>query len=49
MNFVSALRPYLLEKRRACADAAELQRFDNTADRLNSEAADLMDYRAVDD
>jgi len=40
------LRKYLLERERAAVQARDLERINHAADRLNSEAADVMDYQA---
>ncbi len=40
------LRRYLLERERAAVQARDLERINNAADRLNSEAADVMEYQA---
>jgi metal-responsive CopG/Arc/MetJ family transcriptional regulator len=44
-----ALRSYIREKRRAQIHAQDLERINSAADRLNSEAADVLEYQASDD
>jgi metal-responsive CopG/Arc/MetJ family transcriptional regulator len=39
------LRRYLLERERAAVQARDLERINHAADRLNSEAADAMEYQ----
>jgi metal-responsive CopG/Arc/MetJ family transcriptional regulator len=43
------LRRYLREQARAQAHARDLERINHSADRLNSEAADVLDYQAAED
>jgi len=43
------LRRYLREQVRAQANARDLERIDQAADRLNTEAADVLDYQVADD
>jgi len=43
------LRQYLRAKMRAEANARDLERINQAADRLNSEAADVLDYQATED
>jgi len=43
------LRRYLRERKRAQAHARDLQRINRAAERLNSEAADVLDYQAAED
>jgi metal-responsive CopG/Arc/MetJ family transcriptional regulator len=43
------LRRYLREKVRAQADARDLERMNHAADRLNAEAADVLDYQTAED
>ncbi len=43
------LRRYLRERARAQAHARDLERINQAADRLNSEAADVLDYQAAED
>ena len=40
------LRTYLIESARTTAQARDLDKINQAADRLNSEAADVMDYQA---
>jgi metal-responsive CopG/Arc/MetJ family transcriptional regulator len=40
------LRRYLLERERAAVQARDLKRINHAADRLNAEAADVMEYQA---
>jgi metal-responsive CopG/Arc/MetJ family transcriptional regulator len=40
------LRKYLRERAQAAVQARDLQRINNAADRLNLEAADVLDYQA---
>ena len=42
----SVLRRYLLERERAAVQARDLKRINHAADRLNAEAADVMEYQA---
>jgi metal-responsive CopG/Arc/MetJ family transcriptional regulator len=39
------LRRYLRDRSRAALQARDLERLNNAADRLNSEAADVMEYQ----
>ena len=41
----NVLRTYLLERDRAAVQARDLERINHAADRLNSEAADAMEYQ----
>jgi metal-responsive CopG/Arc/MetJ family transcriptional regulator len=43
------LRRYLREQARAQANARDLERINRAAERLNSEAADVLDYQAAED
>jgi metal-responsive CopG/Arc/MetJ family transcriptional regulator len=43
------LRRYLREQVRAQAHARDLERINRAAERLNSEAADVLDYQAAED
>jgi metal-responsive CopG/Arc/MetJ family transcriptional regulator len=43
------LRRYFREQVRAQANARDLERINQAADRLNSEAADVLDYQAAQD
>jgi metal-responsive CopG/Arc/MetJ family transcriptional regulator len=43
------LRRYLREQVRAQANARDLKRINQAAERLNSEAADVLDYQAAED
>ena len=43
------LRRYLREQVRAQANARDLERINHAAERLNSEAADVLDYQAAED
>ncbi len=43
------LRHYLQEKQRARIHAQDLKRINNAADQLNSEAADVLGYQALED
>jgi len=43
-----ALRRYLLERERAEVEARDLKRINHAADRLNSEAAEVMQYQAME-
>jgi len=45
----SVLRRYMREQMRAQANARDLERINQAADRLNSEAADVLDYQATED
>jgi len=40
------LRKYLRERAKAAAQARDLERINAAADRLNGEAADVLDYQA---
>lgn len=40
------LRRYLVERTRTAAQARDLEKINHSADRLNSEAADVMIYQA---
>lgn len=40
------LRKYLQERAKAAAQARDLERINSAADRLNVEAADVLDYQA---
>ncbi len=40
------LRKYLQDRTRAALQARDLERLNNAADRLNSEAMDVLDYQA---
>jgi metal-responsive CopG/Arc/MetJ family transcriptional regulator len=40
------LRRYLRNRSRAALQARDLERINNAADRLNSEAAEVLDYQA---
>jgi len=40
------LRKYLRDRSRAALQARDLERLNNAADRLNSEAAEVLDYQA---
>lgn len=40
------LRKYLRDRSRAALQAQDLERINNAADRLNLEAAEVMDYQA---
>lgn len=40
------LRKYLVERARTAAQARDFDKINQAADRLNSEAADVMDYQA---
>jgi len=42
----SVLHRYLLERERAAVQARDLERINHAADRLNAEAADVMEYQA---
>lgn len=41
------LRSYFRRRRRARADARDLERINRASERLNREAADVMEYQAV--
>ena len=43
------LRRYLREQVRAQTNARDLERINQAAGRLNSEAADVLDYQAAED
>jgi metal-responsive CopG/Arc/MetJ family transcriptional regulator len=43
------LRRYLREQVRAQANARDLERINRAAERLNAEAADVLDYQAAED
>jgi metal-responsive CopG/Arc/MetJ family transcriptional regulator len=43
------LRRYLRERTRLQAHARDLERINQAADRLNSEAADVLDYQAAEE
>jgi len=43
------LRRYLREQIRAQLHARDLERINQAAERLNSEAADVLDFQAADD
>lgn len=43
------LRNYLAERSRRAAHARDLQRINAAADRLNAEAADVLEYQLSDD
>jgi metal-responsive CopG/Arc/MetJ family transcriptional regulator len=43
------LRQYLREHAKAAAEARDLALLNDAADRLNMEAADVLDYRAADE
>jgi metal-responsive CopG/Arc/MetJ family transcriptional regulator len=43
------LRRYLREQMRTQANARDLERINQAAERLNSEAADVLDYQAAED
>jgi metal-responsive CopG/Arc/MetJ family transcriptional regulator len=40
------LRKYMRDRTRAALQAQDLERLNNAADRLNSEALDVLDYQA---
>ena len=42
------LRRYLRERARAAVQASDLERINAASERLNSEAADVMEYQALD-
>jgi metal-responsive CopG/Arc/MetJ family transcriptional regulator len=42
----NVLRSYLLDRERKAANARDLERINRAADRLNSEAADVLEYQA---
>ena len=41
----NVLRRYLLDRERAAVQASDLERINRAAERLNSEAADVMEYQ----
>jgi metal-responsive CopG/Arc/MetJ family transcriptional regulator len=43
------LRDYFIERSRRAAHARDLERIDAAADRLNAEAADALEYQALED
>ena len=43
----SVLRRYLRERAKAALQARDLERINNAADRLNLEAAEVLDYQAA--
>ncbi|MGO9863090.1 MAG: ribbon-helix-helix protein, CopG family [Terriglobales bacterium] len=43
------LRRYLREQLRAQANARDMERINRAAERLNSEADDVLDYQAAED
>jgi len=43
------LRKYLREQAKAAAEARDLAILNDAADRLNQEAADVLDYQAADE
>jgi metal-responsive CopG/Arc/MetJ family transcriptional regulator len=43
------LRRYLRQQVRAQSNARDLERINQAADRLNSEAIDVLDYQAAED
>jgi metal-responsive CopG/Arc/MetJ family transcriptional regulator len=43
------LRKYLRDRRRAALHARDLGRINRAADRLNSEAADVLDYQVAEE
>lgn len=43
------LRQYLRERAKAAAEARDLAILNDAADRLNMEAADVLDYQATDE
>jgi len=43
------LRKYLRDRRRAALHARDLVRINRAADRLNSEAADVLDYQVAEE
>lgn len=45
----SVLRRYLREKRRSQIHARDLERINSAAERLNAEAADVLEYQALED
>jgi len=45
----SVLRRYLRERAKAALHARDLERINNAADRLNLEAAEVLDYLASDE
>lgn len=42
------LRKYMRERKRATLNARDLARINQAADRLNKEAADVLEYQALD-
>ncbi len=42
------LRRYLRERARAAVQASDLERINAASERLNTEAADVMEYQALD-
>ena len=42
------LRKYMRERRRAALSERDLRRINRAADRLNREAADVLEYQALD-
>lgn len=42
------LRKYMRERKRAALNARDLERINRAADRLNREAADVLEYQALD-
>jgi metal-responsive CopG/Arc/MetJ family transcriptional regulator len=42
------LRKYVRDRKRAALNARDLERINGAADRLNSEAADVLEYQASD-
>lgn len=42
------LKRYVRERKRAALNAKDLERINRAADRLNQEAADVLDYQAFD-
>jgi hypothetical protein len=42
------LNQYIRERRRARADAEDLERINRAADELNSEALDVLEYQVLD-
>jgi len=42
------LRKHIRERRRAALNARDFERINRAADRLNREAADSLDYQAID-
>jgi metal-responsive CopG/Arc/MetJ family transcriptional regulator len=43
------LRQYLLQRAHAMAQARDLERINSAAERLNAEAADVIEYQAPED